>query len=228
MGETRPPDQTPLTDFRFGSIAVWAGYLAAQALDSALEDQAARRRRGEDAPRIGEFLVSLGQLTDDKVQRVLKVQLQRLPDEGHVLFGQIAGVNRLVSRDDIQHALDEQSRDILAGGDVRRIGEILFHMGRLDEESSKAILAYQANADAIPLAEAKSASSARQSEHGPSRGAGGPATDGPLPAASPERPGFLPKGAAGFVLDQAIWVILGLSAASALALTLWREAIFGS
>jgi hypothetical protein len=212
MPDEPPIPPAPLAEFRFGAIAVWGGFVGSDELDAALAEQAATRAGVAGARRIGEILVARGRLTDEQVHRILRVQLQRLPAEGHAIFGQIAEARRLVSSEHLERALDRQSREILAGGEVRRLGRILHETGYLDEAASEAILAYQATADAAAFG----------------------ATRPPRPtetlraaseAAAPRT--FLPAGGAGVVWDNIVWIVLGLAAAAALALTSLRGPIFG-
>jgi hypothetical protein len=160
--------------------------------------------------RIGEVLVERGVLAGEQVRRVLRVQLQRLPAEGHVLFGRIAVARRYTSAEAVSRALDEQSRDILAGGAVRRIGDILLAADELGAREVEAILAYQAKADPVPLAEASRAGTGGETAAG--RGV--------------ERRAFLPRGALGFVSSHSTWIIACAAAALALALVLLRDLIF--
>jgi hypothetical protein len=207
------PQTSPLTDFRFGAIAVWAGLVTQQQLEDALAEQEAARTRGEDAPRIGAMLVAGGVLTDEQVSRILRVQLQRLPDEGHLIYGQIAEASKLVRPEDVSRALDEQSRDMLTGVDVRRLGEILLEMGCISEEASRAVLTFQATQDPAPLAQVIGASHHDDPCSADAEGEAGKA--------------FLPSGTAGVISDNIIWVVLGIAGVSALVLALLRNAIYG-
>ena len=211
---------------RLGAIAVWAGFVDEPTVEAAAGEQAARRGRGEQCPRLGEMLVARGRLTDAQVRAILRVQLQRLPDEGHLIFGQIARVSNLVTREDVRAALDEQSSDILAGGAVRRLGEILLAMGHIDEEAARAVLAFQATADGRPLAKATSARAIRPPESPAAPAKDVPPADSP-PVAPPRASAFLPAGAAGFASDHVIWIAVAAAAALALVLIYGTDAIFG-
>jgi len=214
-----------LDDFRFGAIAVWGGLVARDQLEEALAEQRALRERGEDPPRIGEMLVEKGMLTPEELRLVLRVQLQRMPSEGHLLFGQIAAAKRLAPAGAVDRALDAQSREILAGRDVRRLGEVLVAAGDMRPADVEAVLAYQASRDSVPMAEAR-----RQglSDETPAHV---PAGTGPLSASrqrqAGERPVFLPAGKSRFLLDRSIWIACLTAAAAALLVTLLRSFLFG-
>jgi hypothetical protein len=220
------PEETAPADFRFGAIAVRAGMVAPGDLASALADQEARRSRGGEAPRIGELLRERGVLSEDEVRRILRVQLQRLPAEGHLLFGQIALARRFLGREALERALDEQSREILAGGEVRRIGRVLREAGAIGKEATAAILAYQARADAVQMTPVRRGSTELAEVRTAGRAESGPAGGGGTREAE-ARPAFLPRGAAGFVSDHSIWIVAAAGAVAALALVLLRETIFG-
>lgn len=217
-GEEAAPG--PLTDFRFGTVAVWGGLVEGGALEEALREQAERRSRGETAPRIGEMLVGRGLLTDEQARRVLRVQLQRMPEAGQRPFGPIAVARRFATPQAVSRALDEQSREILGGGDVRHLGDILAAAGAIRPEEVEAIFAYQAKGDSVPMSEARKREGRGPSDALPGR------SDEPGRAPPAERPVFLPRGVRGFLIDNSIWIIAALAAALAAGLALFREAIF--
>lgn len=212
----KPSTETaPLSDFRFGAIAVWGGLVTSDQLNEALDEQRARRGRGDDAPRIGEMLVEAGHFTSEQLRLVLRVQLQRMPSEGHLLFGQIASAKRLAPGGVVDRALDSQSREILAGSDVRRLGEILVAAGDMRPADVEAVLAYQTSRDSVPMTKARKQ-----------------VLPGDTPADVPdtsrrERPGFLPKGARRFILDGSIWIACATAAIAAVLVTVFRAYIFG-
>ena len=216
-----PVRQGPLDDFRFGAIAAWGELVSREAVEEALAEQSARRARAEDTPPIGEMVRARGFLTDDEVRRVLRVQLQRLPAEGHLLFGQIAVAHRFATPEAVDGALDEQSRQILAAEPVRRLGEILIGMGAIRPEATRAILAYQTRRDSVPMAQ--------EGKTRPGREAAPPGSaEEPLPGSPEARPVFLPRGARGFLYDHSIWIFAAAATAMALVLILFRESIFGA
>ena len=204
-----------MSDFRFGSVAVWGGFVARERLDEALAEQRGLRERGENPPRIGEMLVEKGLLTPERTRLVLRVQLQRMPSEGHLLFGRIAAAKRLAPAGAVDRALDVQSREILAGGDVRRLGEILVAAGDMRPVDVEAVLAYQTSRDSVPMAEARKESLSEETPSGDRTGSG------------PGRPGFLPAGKSRFLLDRSIWIACLTAAAAALFVTLLRSVLFG-
>ncbi len=223
-------DRPRLTDFRFGSIAVWGRLLEEPALEEALREQSGRRAGEESAPRIGEILIERGLLTDEEVRRILRVQLQRMPAAGHLLFGRIAVARRFAPPAAVFRALDEQSREILASRGTRRLGEILVSMGEVRPEEVEAILAYQARADSVPMSEARKKAAPPSDEPPappPAEAAAVEASADVTGPAQTARPDFLPRGARGFVLDNSIWIACLLAAALAAALAVFREAIFG-
>jgi hypothetical protein len=208
-------DQTTsprLEDFRFGAIALWGGLVEAEALEASLAAQRGLRREPGATPRIGELLVRDGALSESEVRRVLRVQLQRMPAEGHLLFGRIAVAHRFASEDAVRRALDEQSREMLAGRSPKMLGETMLAAGALSEEEIAAILAYQSRRDAVPMSKVR-------------RRGTGDAAASPSPGA--DRPAWLPGGVAGFLLDHSIWIALGGAAVAALVLAGLRDFIFG-
>jgi hypothetical protein len=147
--------EAALDDSRFGAIAVWGGLVSREALEAALAEQSAARASGKTSPRVGEMLVEKGHLTDEQVRRVLKVQLQRLPAERHLVFGRIAEAHRFVSPGENRRALDVQAREMLAGGQVRPLADILLAMGAIDREAADAIISYQARGDSTRMSETR-------------------------------------------------------------------------
>jgi hypothetical protein len=215
----KPSAETaPLSDFRFGAIAVWGGLVTSEQLNEALDNQRARRGRGEsgdDALRIGEMLVEAGHLTSEQLRLVLRVQLQRMPSEGHLLFGQIASAKRLASGGAVDRALDSQSRDILGGGDVRRLGEILVAADGMRPADVEAVLAYQTSRDSVPMTEARKQGLPEE-------------TPADVPSTSRrKRPGFLPKGARGFILDNSILIVCATATIAIVLIIVLRAYIFG-
>ncbi len=155
-------DRGRLTDFRFGAVAVWAGFVGPADVQAALDEQARRReevkaRRGRQAaakvPKLGEILVTRGLLTGDEVGRILRVQILRHPTEGRTPFGEIAVARRYVAQADLDEALDTQSREVLRGRDARHVKDILVETGRIDPAAVEAVLAFRARADSVPMAE---------------------------------------------------------------------------
>jgi len=226
-------------DHRFAAIAVRAGFVSPADLDSALAEQDRRRAearsrpKGEVAvrvPRLGEILAARGLLTREQADRLLKVQLQRFPTEARTPFGEIAVARRFIGQDDLDEAIDRQEREVLASGRVRDVREILLEMGVLSPAAAEAILAYQARADSVPMAELRKAVKARGPA--PQRMGGGagpaPSLDEPSgPLVDRPRPVFLPKGARGFVTDNAIWLAAAATTLIALALVLLKGTVFG-
>jgi hypothetical protein len=157
------------------------------------------------------MLVERGHLTDERVRRVLKVQLQRLPAERHLVFGRIAEAHRFVSPEENRRALDVQAREILAGGEVRPLADILMAMGAIDREAADAIISYQAKGDSTRMSETRK---------GRLEGGAGP-EDAP-------RPVFLPRGALGFISDHSTWLAVAAAVLFALALIVFKERIFGA
>jgi hypothetical protein len=235
------PAGPPLAEFRFGAVAVWGGLVSPEALDEALGAQRERRARSElheqlregetggdaaagvgesgDAAAagnlLGEVLVERGSMTPEQVRLVLRVQLQRMPSEGHLLFGRIATAKRLATAAAVERALDVQSREVLGGCDVRRLGEILVASGDMQPGDVDAVLAYQARRDGVPMTEA------RKHAQPADAGAEGAAEDGP------RRRVFLPSGAAGFVMDNSIWIACAIAAVAAVLVAVLRGVIFG-
>lgn len=221
-------DRPGLTDFRFGSIAVWGGLIEESALEEALREQSGRRAGGESAPRIGEMLIERGLLSDEQVRRILRVQLQRMPAAGHLLFGRIAVARRFAPPLAVSSALDEQSREMLVGGGARRLGEILVSMEAVRPEEVEAILAYQASADSVPMSEARKKAAPPSDEPPAPRPAEAVEASADVTGpAQTARPDFLPRGAWGLLLDNSIWIACLLAAALAAALAVFRDAIFG-
>ncbi|MHC5055799.1 MAG: hypothetical protein ACYTKD_13900, partial [Planctomycetota bacterium] len=215
----------------------------AEAVDEVLREQREGRDGGGEAPRIGEMLVEKGLLTREQLRLVLRVQLQRMPSEGHLLFGRIASAKRLAPRGAVDRALDAQSREILAGGDVRRLGEILVAAGDMRPADVEAVLAYQASRDGVPMSEARkqalpegAPAGARGVDSEPDAGEAererpevqsGPGVQSAPDGAGRKRPVFLPAGAGRFVLDNSIWIACLAAALAALFVTVFRGAIFG-
>jgi len=245
----REPGPGPLADFRFGAIAVWGGLVSSEPLEAALAEQSEARSGGKDAPRIGEMLVQRGLITEDEVRRVLRVQLQRLHASEHRTFGSIAVARRFATDEAVSRALDVQSREILAGGEERHLSDILADAGAIRPREVEAILAYQARGDSVPMSEVRketgpgkrargdvAARARAEEEHDepsarqPTEHAEGAASPASVPAAPPQaraRPGFLPRGVLGYLLDNSVWTVAGLAFAAAAALVIFREAIFG-
>ena len=235
-----------LGDTRFGAIAVWGGFISRETLDEALAEQSAARASGKDAQRLGEMLLARGRLTGEQVRRVLKVQLQRLPAEGHLIFGRIAEAHRFISPEETRRALDAQSREILAHGRGRPIADILVENGAIDREAVDAIISFQARGDSTHMSKARktgvvgAATSTRPEtsrgpqpgaarRSGPSRGADGAARrSGPSRGAdgAARRPVFLPRGWLGFVTDHSTWLVIAAAALFAIVLIVFRERIF--
>ncbi len=237
----------PLADFRFGAIAVWGGLVTPEELDGALGAQRERRARtelherlregepGGDTPDsgsgmpggdagagdlLGQILVERGSMTPEQVRLVLRVQLQRMPSEGHLLFGRIATAKRLATEVAVERALDVQSREVLGGGGVRRLGEILVASGDMRPRDVEAVLAYQASRDGVPMAEARKRAFPVEA---PARGdaASGAADEGS------RRRVFLPSGAMRFVMDNSVWIACAAAVLAAVLVTVLRGVIFG-
>ncbi len=216
-----------LAETRFGAIAVWGGFVSRETLDGILAEQSVARASGKDSQRIGEMLVTRGHLTEEQVRRVLKVQLQRLPAEGHLIFGQIAEAHRFISPEETRRALDAQSRDILAGGRARLIADILVENGAIDRDAVDAIISFQARGDSTHMSKARKAGVVRAAmSTRPDRVEEEPeARPGPRPVAAP-RPVFLPRGWLGFVADHSTWIVIAAAALFAIVLIVLRERIF--
>ncbi len=246
MPETSESEAT-LDDSRFGAIAVWGGLVSSEALEEALAAQSAARASGpssgEGSPRLGEMLVERGHLTDEQVRRVLKVQLQRLPAERHLVFGRTAGAHGFVSSEENRRALDVQAREILAGGEVRPLADILMAMGAIDREAADAIISYQAKGDSTHMSKTRKARAEGETVPGtvcaqyPSGRPGkrflAPFPPAPGPRQPPEaedapRPVFLPRGALGFISDHSTWLAVAAAVLFALVLIVFKERIFGA
>ena len=126
-----------LSDRFFGSIALKNGMLTRDQLTQALRVQWERTRDGS-GPTLGEVCRALGFLTEPQVDAIVLAQAKSEVMLEDSLLGQICLKNRLLTRGQLEDALDEQRA--LGGA---RLGDLLCQKGYIDRQQLHAVLKTQ-------------------------------------------------------------------------------------
>jgi hypothetical protein len=127
-------------DFRFGNVAVWAGYVRPADLAAALKQQTHLAARGRFVPPVAELLVRGGRMTFKQVGRVREAQRLAATDRSESRFGSIAVHNGFLTRPQLSECLAEQSRAFAAGEEPPLVGQIAIEKGYMTERQVYLIL----------------------------------------------------------------------------------------
>lgn len=127
-----------LSDSFFGSIALKNRMLTRDQLTRALRIQQEQTKDGR-GPTLGEVCRMLGFLREDEVDAILRAQERSELMLEDSLLGQICLHNRLVTRAQLQEALEDQRALDYTG----RLGDLLCRKGYLDRQQLQAVLKTQ-------------------------------------------------------------------------------------
>jgi Protein kinase domain. len=98
-------------------------------LKECLDEQIEVQRLGQNPPRLGELLVQKGYVTDAQIRSLLHKK-----DAPSSFLGEFLVANKLVSQADIDKCLAIQKKATEAGGQPKRLGDILVEQGILRPE----------------------------------------------------------------------------------------------
>jgi len=129
---------TKLSDSFFGSIALKNRMLSREQLTQALRVQWERTREGA-GPNLGEVCRLLGFLRDEEVNAILWAQAKSEVLLEDSLTGKICLKNKLVSKAQLDEALEDQR----ALDFTVRLGDLLCERGYLDRQQLHAVLKAQ-------------------------------------------------------------------------------------
>src|SRR3954469_5224478 len=127
-----------LSDSFFGSIALKNRYLSREQLTQALRVQWENTRDGS-GPTLGEVCRMLGFLREDQVNAIVWAQQKSEVMLEDALTGQICLKNRLLSKAQLDEALDDQ-RTL---DHTVRLGDLLCRKGFIDRQQLHAVLKAQ-------------------------------------------------------------------------------------
>jgi hypothetical protein len=127
-----------LSDSFFGSIALKNRMLSHEQLTQALRVQW-ERARGGNGPTLGEVCRQLGFLREDEVNAIVWAQAKSEVMLEDALTGQICLRNRLLTRAQLEEALEDQR----ALDFTVRLGDLLCQKGFLDRQQLHAVLTAQ-------------------------------------------------------------------------------------
>jgi Protein kinase domain len=123
-------------DTLFGEMVIRAGLCTNTQIGEALDVQEEYRRKGEDAPKLGEVLTEQSHLTKEQLDALLRGKYTR--QEGR--FGEVAVSLSLCFSEDISRAVSRQEELKSEQAPHQRIGELLVADSALEKHHVGAIL----------------------------------------------------------------------------------------
>jgi len=131
-----------IEDIRFGKIAQWTGFISPYQYNQALAKQKQIADSGQEAPPIGQVLMSQSVLTDVQVRAILTVYDKPRPDADDREFVEVAVQNKFISKEQGSEVLARQ-REMKKNSTPPPVSVLMLEQRLMKENQIVAILRAQ-------------------------------------------------------------------------------------